>query len=327
MKRVFSLSSEFDVRAKSAQHAFMMNESKDNIALGVTVIVATVFTMAFTDAVIKYASADFPLWQIFVVRSLVAVPALIVIALCVRADIRPRALPWSIARALLLAFMYVAIYAAIPLLSLSVIAASLYTGPIFVALLSAFVIGEPVGARGWFAVALGFAGVLVILRPHTDAFSFYMLIPVIAGLCYALAAVITRAKCPHEKPLALAVMLNLCILVLGLLATGIVALLPAEVGAVYPFLLGEWIAMGAREWRLMALLAALIVIIGVGLAKAYQSAPPSIIATFDYTYLLFAALWGFVFFAERPDIPTVAGMLMIASAGWLVTGWLPVRWR
>jgi len=209
----------------------------------------------------------------------------------------------------------------------TLIAASLYTGPIFVALLSAFVIGEKVGARGWFAVVLGFAGVLVILRPHTDAFSLYMLIPIIAGLCYALAAVITRAKCPGEKPLALAVMLNLCILAVGLLATGVVAWLPAEVGAIYPFLLGEWIVMGAREWRLMALLAALIVIIGVGLAKAYQSAPPSIIATFDYTYLLFAAWWGFVFFAERPDMPTVAGMLMIASAGWLVTGRLPARRR
>ncbi|MDD9856434.1 MAG: DMT family transporter [Gammaproteobacteria bacterium] len=302
----------------------MSEDKKDNTALGVAVIVATVFTMALADAVIKYASSDFPLWQIFVVRSLAAVPMLIVIALCTdAADIRPRSPPWAIARSLLLAFMYVAIYAAIPLLSLSVIAASLYTGPIFVALLSAFVIGEPVGARGWAAVVLGFAGVLVILRPHTGAFSFYMLIPVIAGLFYALAAVITRAKCPGEKPQTLAVMLNLSILAVGLLATAAVALLPAHLGEVYPFLLGGWIVMGAREWKLIALLALLIVIIGIGLAKAYQSAPPSVIATFDYAYLLFAAFWGWVFFAERPDLQTVTGMLVIALAGLLVTGRIP----
>jgi len=307
----------------------MSEDKNDNTALGVAVIVATVFTMAFTDAVIKYASWDFPLWQIFVVRSLAAVPLLVVIALCTpgagAADIRPRALPWAIARSLLLAFMYVAIYAAIPLLSLSVIAASLYTGPIFVALLSAFVIGEPVGARGWAAVVLGFAGVLVILRPHTDAFSFYMLIPVIAGLFYALAAVITRAKCPDEKPQTLAIMLNLCILAVGLLATVIVALLPAQYGGMYPFLLGGWTVMGAREWQLIALLALLIVIIGIGLAKAYQSAPPHVIATFDYTYLLFAAFWGWVFFAERPDLQTVTGMLVIVLAGLLATGRIPAR--
>ena len=303
-----------------------MNQNKDNTVLGVAVIVATVFTMALADAVIKFASAAFPLWQIFVVRSLLAVPMLVVIALCTNAaDIRPRSPPWAIARGLLLAFMYVAIYAAIPRLSLSVVAAALYTGPIFVALLSACVTGEKVGARGWAAVVLGFAGVLVILRPHTDAFSFYMLIPVIAGLFYALAAVITRAKCPNEKPQTLAVVLNLCILFVGLFATVIVAWLPAGLGAVYPFLLGGWIVMGAREWRLMALLACLIVVIGIGLAKAYQSAPPSVIATFDYTYLLFAAFWGFVFFAERPDSPTIAGMLMIALAGLLVTGCIPMR--
>ncbi|MDD9873934.1 MAG: DMT family transporter [Gammaproteobacteria bacterium] len=290
----------------------MSEDKKDNTALGVAVIVATVFTMALADAVIKYASSDFPLWQIFVVRSLAAVPMLIVIALCTdAADIRPRSPPWAIARSLLLAFMYVAIYAAIPLLSLSVVAASLYTGPIFVALLSAFVIGEPVGARGWAAVVLGFAGVLVILRPH------------IAGLFYALAAVITRAKCPGEKPQTLAVMLNLSILAVGLLATAAVALLPAHLGEVYPFLLGGWIVMGAREWKLIALLALLIVIIGIGLAKAYQSAPPSVIATFDYAYLLFAAFWGWVFFAERPDLQTVTGMLVIALAGLLVTGRIP----
>ena len=302
----------------------MNANKKDAVFLGVSVIVATVFTMAFTDAIIKYVSSDFPLWQIFVVRSLAAMPILLAIVLCGSqpADIRPRSAAWTLTRSLLLVFMYVAIYAAAPLLSLSVIAASLYTGPIFVALFSAFLIKEPVGARRWAAVALGFAGVLVILRPDTDAFSFYMLIPVIAGLFYALAAIITRAKCAHERPQTLAIMLNLALLVVGLLATGAVALLRPWLGhgEIYPFLLGDWIFMGAREWGIIAVLALLIVIIGIGLAKAYQSAPPAIIATFDYTYLLFAAFWGFVFFAERPDLQTIVGMMLIVLAGLFVVG-------
>ncbi len=302
----------------------MNANKKDHVFLGVSVIVATVFTMAFTDAIIKYVSSDFPLWQIFVVRSLAAMPILLAIVLCGSqpADIRPRSAAWTLTRSLLLVFMYVAIYAAAPLLSLSVIAASLYTGPIFVALFSAFLIKEPVGARRWAAVALGFAGVLVILRPDTDAFSFYMLIPVIAGLFYALAAIITRAKCADERPQTLAIMLNLSLLVVGLLATGAVALLRPRLGhgEIYPFLLGDWIFMGPREWGIIAVLALLIVIIGIGLAKAYQSAPPAIIATFDYTYLLFAAFWGFVFFAERPDLQTIAGMVLIALAGLFVVG-------
>ena len=296
---------------------------QDNTLLGVCVIVGTVATMALTDAIIKYISSDFPLWQIFVVRSLVALTILIAMVLFgSRIDtIRPLSMKWTLLRSVLLVLMYVAIYAAAPVLSLSVIAAALYTGPIFVALLSALIGGEPVGRRRWSAVALGFVGVLVILRPATDEFSVYVLIPVIAGLLYALAAVITRAKCRDEKPQTLAIMLNLAVLAAGLLATVAVAIAEPwiRVGA-YPFLLGQWIVMGAREWEVMALLGALIVIIGVGLAKAYQSAPPAIIATFDYSYLLFAAFWGFVFFSEIPDLATVIGMAIIVSAGFLAVG-------
>ena len=294
--------------------------------IGVCVIVATVFTMAFTDAIIKYVSADFPLWQIFVLRSLAALPILLVIVLCGAASaIRPRAPCWTLARSLLLALMYVAIYAAAPLVSLSLIAAALYTGPVFTALFSAGLIGEPVGARRWGAVVLGFGGVLVILRPDTDAFSWYALIPVIAGLLYALAAVITRAKCRDEKPQTLAIMLNLSLLALGLLASGALWLLRPWLGGGegYPFLLGGWIVMGAPEWGVIAALAVLFVIIGIGLARAYQSAPPAIIATFDYAYLPFAAFWGWVFFADRPNLPTVAGMALIALAGLLALGRTP----
>lgn len=287
----------------------------DNILLGVCIIVTTVFAMALADAIVKFASADFPLWQIFVLRSLLALPVLFVL-LRIGARARPLSLKWSIVRSMLLVLMYVAIYAAAPLLSLSVIAASLYTGPVFVALFSAVLIGEPVGARRWGAVLLGFAAVLVILRPDTDAFSLYMLVPVLAGLLYALAAIITRAKCIDEHPLALAIMLNLTLVVFGLLASIVVFFAQPMLGG-YPFLLGNWISMGAFEWGVIASLALLMVIIGTGLAKAYQSAPPSVIATFDYAYLLFAAFWGWLFFAERPDADTVTGMIMIIIAGML----------
>ena len=55
-----------------------------------------------------------------------------------------------------------------------------------------------------------------------------------------------------------------------------------------------------------------------GVARAYQIAAPSIIATFDYAYLISAAFWGFLFFAETPDLLTVGGMVLITAAGLLV---------
>ena len=61
-----------------------------------------------------------------------------------------------------------------------------------------------------------------------------------------------------------------------------------------------------------------IVGIGVGLAAAYQAAPPIIVATFDFSYLIFAALFGFLVFSEVPDRLTLAGMALIAAAGMVV---------
>lgn len=300
------------------------NIMPENIMTGVIVITLTVFAMAFADAMVKYVSANFPLWQIYVVRSLVVIPVLAAISI-LRGGRQPMTLKskgWSFLRGMLLAFMYIAIYAAAPVLSLSVIAAALYTAPLFIALFSALLIGEPVGLRRWIGIAIGFIGVLVILRPATDEFSLLTLIPIAAAMLYALAAVITRSKCSTETPIALAMAVNFSLLAMGLVATAVIALwqpTPAE-ESIYPFLLGYWVTMGAGEWGIIALLAALMVAISLGLAKAYQSAPPSIIATFDYTYLIFAAFWSFVIFSEVPDAATITGMVTIAAAGMLVVG-------
>lgn len=295
---------------------------RDDILLGIVVIILTVFAMSTADAVIKYASAAFTLWQIFIVRSVIVISVLagVMIFRPQWALAKEKIFGWSFLRGLVLAFMYVAIYAAIPLLSLSTIAASLYTAPLFIALFSQLLAGEKVGLGRWAAVVLGFLGVLTILRPGTDGFSYLALIPVVAALLYALVAIMTRTKCADAPPAILAFSLNLALLLVGAVATALLAVWqPAEtVMSLYPFLFGHWMAMSPREYGVIAILASLMLAISLGLAKAYQSAPPAIIATFDYSYLPFSVFWGFILFADVPDVPTVTGMLMIAAAGFLV---------
>jgi len=286
-----------------------------SLALGIATILATVFAMALTDAFVKYASADMSLWQIYVCRSALALPVLVVSA---KGRIRPDALGWVTLRSLALVAMYLAIYAAIPLLDLSVIAASLYTGPLFIVLLSAVFLREPVKAGQWVAVAVGFTGVLFVVRPSGEAFSVLSLIPVIAALLYAVAAVITRAKCASEASASLAISLNVALIVCGLLASIWARYWPTVHADTYPFLFGQWAEFDAETLGILTVMAILIVGVSLGLARAYQSPKPQVIATFDYAYLIFAAFWGFVFFGEVPDIWTVAGIVLIAAAGILV---------
>ena len=300
----------------------------DRTALGVAMIVGATLTMAFQDAVVKLVSADLPLWQLFALRSLIAIPLLLVLHRLTGGTEagRPRALGWGLLRGALLVAMYVAFYAALPLLDLSLVAAAYYTGPLFITLFAATLLGEGVGPRRLLAIALGFTGVLVILRPGTDSFSWAMVIPIASAVFYALAAILTRSKCATESALSLSLMLNYCFVACGFGASLALWIWQpsAEQQQANAFLLGDWVAIDLQTAGVLVLLAAANVAIHVALAKAYQSAPPPVIAAFDYSYLIFAAAWGYLILSEIPQTATLIGMAVIAGAGMLAI-WRPGR--
>ncbi len=74
-----------------------------------------------------------------------------------------------------------------------------------------------------------------------------------------------------------------------------------------------WIA----EWRIMTILAAAIIVGSIGAAIAYQSGPSSIIATFDFSYVAFAVVWGILLFGEVPSFITIIGIVLIVGGGML----------
>lgn len=292
----------------------------DSTTQGIVIILASVLTMAFADAVVKLVSSDLTVWQVFFARSLFAIPLMIGLAQLTGVTLTLRQPVWSLFRNFLLVLAWLAFYASLPVLSLSVAAVAVYTNPIMTALLSAALIGEQVSKRQWFGVLVGFLGVIVILKPGTDAFSWFTLLPLLGAFFYSLAMVLTRSKCQDESPLVLALTLHIAFLITGLVALALLAVLQldTEVQSAYPFLLGNWSAMSAGIWGLMALLGILSAGYLMGVARAYQIAPPQIIATFDYAYLVSAVIWGFVFFAEAPDVLTLCGMVLITMAGLLV---------
>lgn len=291
----------------------------DNVRLAVLTIIFTVFALSLGDALIKQISTGFPLWQIFVVRSVIAVPVLVLI---IRARYRtvtlmPLNFGWTALRSLMLTFMWVAYYMALPHVDLSIAAAAYYTLPLFITLFAALFIGERVGVQGWMAVFMGFSGVLLILRPQAGDFNGYALLPLVAAILYAFSMILTRTKCKDENPLVLSFGLNVSMIAVGAVATLLTWAWGPSSSDVesYRFLLDRWIEMGSREWLAMGLLATAILIGSVGAAVAYQAGPSSIVATVDFSYLAFATVWGLVFFAEVPDAITLTGMAMIVVAG------------
>ena len=293
----------------------------DNLTLAVPAILIGVFALSLGDALIKQQSATFPLWQIFIMRSLIATPFLVYfirLRTCAM-PLMPGQFGWTALRSLILVFMWVAYYLALPHVPLSIAAAALYTLPLFITLFAAFFIGDRIGWKGWIAVLLGFVGVLLILQPQADDFNAYALLPIVSAICYALAMIMTRSKCQNENPLVLSLWLNLAFISIGALAILIIQIwqpTPSNIAA-NPFLLGDWLPMWIDEWRAMAILAIAITLGSVGAAIAYQAGPPSIIATFDFSYVAFAVIWGILLFSQVPDLITIIGIVLIVGGGML----------
>jgi drug/metabolite transporter (DMT)-like permease len=291
----------------------------DHPRRAITAILLAVFALSLGDALIKRISAGFSLWQIFVVRSAIALPVLVLVLKRrdPSASVRPGNVVWTAVRSVLLTVMWVAYYAALPHFALPVAAAVYYTLPLFITLFAALFLGENVGLQGWIAVGLGFCGVLLVLKPQADDYNAYALWPLVSAIFYAFAMILTRGRLRGENPLVLSFALNLCFVAVGGAATALLWLWGPTGGeaAADPFLLGGWITMGPREWLAGGLLAAAILAGSVFAAVAYQSGPASLVATFDFAYLAFAGLWVILVFADLPDALTIVGIGLVATAG------------
>lgn len=279
---------------------------------GVVAILASVFGMALADAIFKHASADMSLWQIWVMRSAMVLPVMFIMA---RGRVWHPAAGAIALRSLALIGMYLAMYPALPFIDMSLAGAAFYTAPLFIAGLSALVLGNRITRGHWLAILTGFVGLLVIVRPFAASFTPVVFLPVTAAAFYACAAILTRARCHQVAPVVLGFWLNVAFLLTGGLALAWLSLGLPRPAVDFPFLLATWRPLLPEDWRNIALLAVLILGVAIGVAKAYQSPQPEVIATFDYCYMIFAIFWGYVFFREVPDLWTLVGMSLIAAGG------------
>lgn len=296
--------------------ASSQGQRTDNIPFAVGTIILTVLALSLGDALIKLTSGDFVIWQIFVVRSLIAIPVLLlVLAVSAPGSLRvPEESGWVILRSLMLVAMWVCYYLSLPRLTLSAAAAAAYyTLPIFITLFSALFLGDRISRKGWIAVFAGFLGVVLILRPRAGDFNGYAILPLASAMLYAGAMILTRSKCRAQHPLVLSLALNVAFVITGALAASLILLLPDSLRQ--GFLFAPWAAMGGAEWLSMGLLAGAILIGSIGAAIAYQNGPPAMIGAFDFAYVGFAVVWGVILFAEIPDMISALGMFLIVGAG------------
>jgi len=275
--------------------------------IAILAIVIAVLALSFGDALVKANGLTFPLWQMYILRSALAIPV-IVIVLYKITEFRIESWLWVSIRSALLSFMWLCYYFALPSMPFSLAAAGFYTSPIIITLLTALLARQQLPLRVWFAIFLGFIGVTLILRPEAAEFKLISLLPLFAALLYASAMVITSLRCKGEDPLILTLALNIALILLG-------AILGLFSGSEQSYIFGPWTAVNSKVMLLVVVLSLCMVIGSIGAAIAYQKGPPATIAAFDYSYLVFSLIWGLLIFQEMPGPISLLGICIIAIAG------------
>ncbi|GAA6201170.1 DMT family transporter [Aquicoccus sp. SU-CL01552] len=189
-------------------------------------------------------------------------------------------------------------FTGLSLIPLSDAAALMSVNPVLITLGAALFLREPLGPRRVAGIVGAMCGAMIVIRPGSDVFTAAALLPLAAAVCYSGYSLLTRRVGPDEDPWT-------SLFYTGLVGTFLLSLI----------IPGHWQTPDGPALLLILSIACFGTIGQMFLIRAFSSGEAAMLAPYAYTGLIFAAVWGMLFFAEWPDLWTVLGALVIALAG------------
>jgi drug/metabolite transporter (DMT)-like permease len=281
--------------------------------LGIGLVALAVLSFAVGDVLTKHLSERHPVPVVMALRyGLSAILLAAVLAPRMGAALwRVQRIGPVVLRGLVLAAASLTMGLALRLMPVGETVAIIYLAPFAVLLLSAPVLGERVGRAEWLGAAVGFAGVLVILRPGGGLDGLGVVFALLNAACGTAYALMTRVLSRTETVVALLFHATLT----GAVVFGVLAV---------PHL--PDLALSRSDWLAIVALGGASTLGHFLFTAAYREAPPSLLGPVAYLHLVWAAGLGWLVFAHVPDAVTLAGIALVIVAGaW--TAWRAHRVR
>ena len=268
---------------------------------GPLLIMTAVALFVVMDTISKYLSRFYPVPAIVWARYFFHV-LLVVVILGPRLGlglVRTQRLRVQLLRGLLLAGSTLFFVFAISQMPLAETSSITFIAPVLVTLMGAFFLKEKVEASRWLAVAGGFVGVLIIVRPGGAVFTWASMLPICCATSFAGYQILTRKLANLESPYVSIFYSGLVGSVMMSLTLPYVWIWPQNLYHAFLF-----VAIG-----LIGGLSHLVLI------KAYDYAPASRLAPFSYTQLIWVTLMGYLVFGHFPDHWSLIGIAVIMASG------------
>ncbi|MDJ0821279.1 MAG: DMT family transporter [Paracoccaceae bacterium] len=265
----------------------------------ILLMIGAIFCFSIMDAAVKAVSPSVgvlpALWARYAGQMLLV---FVLVLPRLKQVVRTRYPRLQFLRSILLMSATAFFFTGLSLIPLTDAAALMATNPVLITLGAAVFLGERLGLRRISGIVAALIGAMIIIRPGSDVFSVAAFFPLAAAFCYSGYALLTRRVGPDEDVWT-------SLFYTGLVGTVILSL-------AVPF---EWQTPGVSDAVLMLVIALSGTCGQLALIRSFSLGEAAMLAPYAYSGLVFAALWGILFFAEVPDLYTVFGSVVIAGAG------------
>jgi drug/metabolite transporter (DMT)-like permease len=296
-----------------------MTLATDNRLRAMGLIVLAVGVASTQDAIVKYMSGSYPVYETVAIRGVTSMPIL-AFWLWRGSGFAALATPFLgrvLLRGIVLCSAYFAFILSIAAMPIANVVSIYFTMPFFVAGLVGWLLGEHVPLYRWLAIIAGFSGVMIMVRPGAANFEPASLLALYSAFGYAIGQMMSRKISQTVQPIIIANWQNLIYLMVALLIGVVVQLggFTGEANKSIAFLTHPMVWPTAIDAGLLGSMGVLSAVGMMLYINAYKSAEANFVAPFEYTAMIWAVTFGILIFHDFPDQWTWTGAAIVVGSG------------
>ena len=294
--------------------------SENSFIMGAASSIIAVICFSINDVAIKFLSGNYALHQVVLFRSIIGLFFLLFFILPFSGGwkaLSTKRLGIHLLRGCCVVFANMSFFLGLAALPLAEGVAIFFISPMVITIFSVIFLKETVGSRRWLAIILGLIGVIIMVRPGTEAFQFAAILLLMAAVGYATLHMLTRYIGRTESAATMSFYIQITFIFVSILF-GLILGDGRYSGGSDPsleFLFREWSWPVINDYYILVAIGAASALGGFFISQAYRVSEAAFVAPFEYIALPMAIVWGILVFGEWPDIVSYLGIALILGSG------------